>query len=722
MTGTFVLGLALLGADPKVELSEPERLELHRAMAAPALDRLDAILRKHPELLTRPVGDGGETVLREAATWRWPEVAEHLRRRGAAVDMYSAVALGWDDEVRRLAKADPKALAPKRGHESVLDATVFHNRPGTLKLLLDLGARIKVPQADDEADRDNVLASAVERDRPQLLRLLLDRTDDRVWGRLGPGALATACMKPREETETLLGLLLARKPPLMTPTWDGPGCLRTACIYGNVAAVRMLLKAGVPPDGYPPPDRLDRVYDPLVRVAYAARNLNLALRPRPLEGEDNPPAPDPATVGLAEKIWATNLPGLLFPFAGASARTREEMGMAFPLHLAGVSDEIADDRVRTEIADLLIRAGAEWDFPAAVAFGKTDVVRKMLAADPRLTESVMYRVITHPESWRQGRRVYDVRPDRTRQPWEGWDGTHPVYPVEAAAVYGHTDIVRLLMARTPDKLPENESPIMSAFSAAAKAGRAETMKALLAEPKQAETVRKRLSQWAWGPAARSGSTAVLDVLAGLRKPAEVEVNAGLLPAVEAGHLPAVRRLVELGGPLTPDQAGWLLRPAAEHGHLDLVRWLLDHGASPSWGDGRGDTPLHAAAQKGQTLCLKALLDHKAKVDARGNRGCTPLLAAAATGESEAFDILLAAGADRRAVDNEKNTALHLAAQGGSLEVVEQLLRLGADQSARNVHGDTPVGIAWQVVDYPDPYPPKPRSKVYFRLEAAARKK
>ena len=48
MTGTFLAGLALLTADPKVELSDAEHRELQRAMAAPALDRLDAMLRRHP--------------------------------------------------------------------------------------------------------------------------------------------------------------------------------------------------------------------------------------------------------------------------------------------------------------------------------------------------------------------------------------------------------------------------------------------------------------------------------------------------------------------------------------------------------------------------------------------------------------------------------------------------------------------------------------------------
>jgi ankyrin repeat protein len=454
---------------------------------------------------------------------------------------------------------------------------------------------------------------------------------------------------------------------------------------------------------------------------YAAHGLSHALHPQSPDDPANPPPPDPDQVRLTTQILATRLPGLLFPFAGASARTREQMGMGFPLHLAGVSDEIADDRVRIEIADLLLAAGAKWDFPAAVAFGKAEAARKMLVADPRLTGAVVYRVITHPESWRQGRRTYDLRGDHHGPWWDDVaDGTSVVYPLVAAAARGDTEVVRLLLAYPQPELPFGGSLVMSAFGAAVRAGRAEPMKALTADPANAAAARKDL-RWMWTPAARSGSVAVLDVLAGLRKPTDDEVIGALRVAAEAGHLGVVQRLFELRGRPGPNQYSWPLPLAARGGYPHLVRWLLDRGGDPNWTDEAGNTSDRAAAETGHTVCLKLLLDRKPEVDPRGYLGRTPLLAAAAADRVEAFQLLLAAGADRRAVDDDKNTALHLAASSGSLEIVELLLKTGADPAAHNAHGQTPADFAWQKCGFPDAGPPKPQGKVYFRLEAARKK-
>ena len=156
------------------------------------------------------------------------------------------------------------------------------DQPATLRLLLGLGAGSTCRRRRTRRTAPNVLATAVGAGRPDFLRQLLDRTGDRAWNRLGPGAVALACFKPREQTAALLNLLLARKPPLASPTWDGPACLRSACTSGNVAAVRA-------PEGRRAARRVPAARPPRARLRSA--------RPGHVRGPRPQPRPPPTVAG-----------------------------------------------------------------------------------------------------------------------------------------------------------------------------------------------------------------------------------------------------------------------------------------------------------------------------------------------------------------------------------------------------------------------------------------
>ena len=59
----------------------------------------------------------------------------------------------------------------------------------------------------------------------------------------------------------------------------------------------------------------------------------------------------------------------------------------------------------------------------------------------------------------------------------------------------------------------------------------------------------------------------------------------------------------------------LLMLAAYHGHAETVQLILQHGATPTRANDRGQTPLAGAAFKGYTDVARLLLDAGADPDA-----------------------------------------------------------------------------------------------------------
>ena len=614
---------------------------------------------------------------------QWSEAAAHLRRGGATVDTYSAVALGWDDEVRRLATADPKSLDFRHWGQTVLQVAVesatSRRRSGSFWASApDLTCR----RRRTRRTAPNVLATAVGAGRPDFLRQLLDRTGDRAWNRLGPGAVALPVSSRG-----------SRRPPYSTSCSPGSRRSRVRLGTGRRACGRparpatwppcgLPLKAGVPPDGYPPPDHRERVYDPLVRVMYAARGLSRALHPQSPEDPANPPPPDPDQIRLTTQIFATKLPGLLFPFAGASARTREQMGMAFPLHLAGVSDEIADDRVRIEVADLHsgrpVRSGTSRPRSRSGRPGRAENAGGRSRPDPG--RSCTGSSPTPRAGGRAGERTTCAATTTGRGGKTSADGTSVVYALEAAAAGRHGRPPRP-PTRPQPRLPFGGSLVMSAFGAAVKAGRVGPMKALTADPANAAAARKDL-RWMWTPAARSGSVAVLDVLAGLRKPTDDEVI-GDTPCGSGSRAPGFRSAAVR----TPRPAGaepvQLAPPPGGVRGLPARRPLAPGPrGDPNWTDrgGRASVRRRGRATPFASSCCSTA---SPRCDPPRLSGPHAAVGRGRRRPGRGLPIAPAAGADRRAVDDDKNTALHLAASSGSLEIVELLLKTGADPAARN---------------------------------------
>lgn len=134
----------------------------------------------------------------------------------------------------------------------------------------------------------------------------------------------------------------------------------------------------------------------------------------------------------------------------------------------------------------------------------------------------------------------------------------------------------------------------------------------------------------------------------------------LVPAIEAGNLATVERLIAAGAPLderlpmvgSPDDNYTPLAIAARKGYADIVRALLDAGANPHGVIGLFfGTALHEACYFGHAEVVRAMLEKRSpsgarapELDVRGAyNGMTPLHDAVWHGHVEAARALVDAG-------------------------------------------------------------------------------
>ena len=112
-----------------------------------------------------------------------------------------------------------------------------------------------------------------------------------------------------------------------------------------------------------------------------------------------------------------------------------------------------------------------------------------------------------------------------------------------------------------------------------------------------------------------------------------------------------------------------LHYAALANDTEGVRELVASGEDPNATDADGFTPLHFAAQEWSLGAAEVLLEHGALVDAVNLAGNTPLFVA---------------------VFNSK----------GRRELIDLLRSRGADPRRSNMAGQTPVGLARLIANYP----------------------
>src|SRR5262245_4190766 len=110
------------------------------------------------------------------------DVAEYLLRHGTRLDLWSAIALDRADDVRSLIARDPSLLAARMTRNQHRRMPLHHaaakNRPGMVRLLLDLGAD---PRATDATGATPLTTAVLENADPAVVAMLEQaRSEERV--------------------------------------------------------------------------------------------------------------------------------------------------------------------------------------------------------------------------------------------------------------------------------------------------------------------------------------------------------------------------------------------------------------------------------------------------------------------------------------------------------------------------------------------------------------
>jgi ankyrin repeat protein len=686
------VGIAFAPAFPP-GWTEAELLELGSAIQSADIKKIDTLLDRKPWLLNCAIGR--ETLLFSAAFAKDSQVTDHLRKRGAKVDMGAAAKMGWDEDIRAIVRADCQSLTRPAPYSPAIFGAIYSRRYSTVKLMLDLGSPTRFV---DARGVDDILRTAVEVKDAEMVRLVLERMRASDLKLSWWSALATACRRSADgDNEAILRMLLDKKSVVSDGNWDGGRLLREACEYGNVPAVRLLLKAGADPNARVVPNQA-AVGEALLNLAERVEKLAFEMDPRDPDTRELLFQPNQENVQRFAEFLVLRLLKVVPYFSGCYAYTDYDVGALPPIHMAAVTERIKDVSVRHELADLLTRAGARWTFPAAVALGKTAVVRDMLAGDPTLAKTVVYRF-----PWAVGcagfseiRGVYDLRPYHVRAglPESSQFASHEreVWALEAAAERGDTDIVRLLLPLEQPKQAEREPVVIQALLAAVAKRDVTTVRTIVEAPSHLAVLKERLGV-VYAIEKGFGKVEVLEALTAVRNPTKEEASAAICEAASAGQLAVAQRAATLGGdPGLPDRYGiTALYRATERGNVDVVRWLLEQRVDPNRACREGTAAAHIAAEKGHALCLKALLGAKADPNQVGRAGWTPWMLAASNNRPSAVRVLIAGGADLSATMHG-DTALHVAVYSGAAEAFAELLRAGADPHAKNNGGETPHDI------------------------------
>ena len=197
-------------------------------------------------------------------------------------------------------------------------------------------------------------------------------------------------------------------------------------------------------------------------------------------------------------------------------------------------------------------------------------------------------------------------------------------PLQGAIVFGHTEIVQLLLENGVDPNVEVDHliPIISA--------------------------------------SRDGYLDIVRLLLQYGADVAVDDNYAIGMASQNGHLEVVRLLLENGADPTV-RDNYALIWASYYNYVDVVRLLLQHGADPT-------AAIQRASEKGYLDIVQVLLENGANPTVNDNYA---IRWASRNGHTEVVRLLLQYGADPTAEDN---SAIRMASFNGYIDVVKLLLQ------------------------------------------------
>ena len=190
---------------------------------------------------------------------------------------------------------------------------------------------------------------------------------------------------------------------------------------------------------------------------------------------------------------------------------------------------------------------------------------------------------------------------------------------------------------------------------------------------------------------------------------EVEPGQLLWDAAKEGDLVKVKELLAAGADVNfvrHENVRWgvqngmwyyghddpsVLLIAALHGHEEVVRSLVEGGASVSFADRDGRTPLLAAASsRCSGELLVCLVEQGADLSGTDKEKASIILHTARGGRIDVLDWCVAKGLDVSATDCDRDTLLHYAARGGSAEALDWCVEHGLKADALTSKGRSAV--------------------------------
>jgi ankyrin repeat protein len=265
-----VASLLAQGVDPNIREPGDNTYPMHWAAAAGHA----GIVRMLADAGGDVIGAGDDhqlEVIGWASCWQGCDDEAHrdviqvLLERGAKHNIFSAIATGSADEVRRIARDEPSRLSQRMSHnegfQRPLHFAVRMNRPAMVALLLELGAD---PALTDESGfTASAYATARDADRP-LLEFQRDRGRADIVAAVGLGEwdLAENLLRASPGSADVTGVLhlmakrgnvegvnwLLDRGAEVNARWDHMGAVVTplhlAALHGHAEVVSALLARG----------------------------------------------------------------------------------------------------------------------------------------------------------------------------------------------------------------------------------------------------------------------------------------------------------------------------------------------------------------------------------------------------------------------------------------------------------------------------------------------
>jgi ankyrin repeat protein len=651
------------GASPEIKNSFGET-PLIEATRVGERDLVRLLLSRGVEVDPKGISDATPFLI--AAKWGYLEILQDLLHAGADIEMTQyekktalliACENGFDEMVAYL--LDQGVDANVQDHS--LENGLFHaSRRGNVDManrLLQAG----VDPNHQNKDGATALFLAAERGHESLARCLLQHQIDLT---IQNNALKTAIFVAVENAHfSFARQLIELGADFHCEDITGNTCLFYSCWSGNTDLAALLLDHGADPH-----HRNVLGETPLFFAARGGHceivklllDHNSEIDPRNLLGET-------PLLFAAQRLWAK----------WHDEPQAYDRVMALLLYRGAHPDPYPDPSVHPNLAELL-KCASDTSSNPRPRLNQFQAARQIWGSRVQSYSGTQLSTFLNHLKGPGGGNFYVFR--------ERWIARN-ASPLLVAVGGGHVDLVRMLLKREFNRdLPANQGKTLLAEAIEHK--HLETTKLLLDEGPD-PFASKQSFHHLIGCAARTGNTAILELL--------FELNSSF-------------------GPLDSSA----LSTATWNGHIEAARFFLNNGVDPYCPDHNSQTPFYYAVRDGKPEIVKLFLQHTKNAHEKDKHGRTLLFYAVQGRCVPVVQLLLQAGADPNTTEDGGQSPLLYDIRNTVRGIVPQtiheqrLLELKSRNNTGSIGGNSPLffaagygdeSIVKQLLDYgadPDP--------------------